>query len=430
MEPLGRIDTTSMTVDELLQNLTKEEKEILYKSYVDTPRANVKADYYKTTPTTSWVCEIVRQNTGCSSIYDVKTEAELIGCCDAVKNSGKDSGYQYSSPINKYIEAVRFAATSNSLARFIKRRLPVPQTIFYGSPGCGKSHKVKEIISVVNSVNIFRTTFHPDCDYYSFVGAYKPKKDPNTGSITYDFSPQVFTKAYIQAWKNMLNPQNEEVGVQFVKPVVLVIEEINRGNCAQIFGDLFQLLDRDNNGYSEYPIKADEDLMSYIKNNCKNPSAYSNDEIRLPPNLYIVATMNTSDQSLFPMDSAFKRRWAWKYVPIDYTNAVSGGFKITIGGKDYGWHDFLEKINAKIYKVTNSEDKMLGNFFIKSSIDEEDFVDKVMFYLWNDVLKLEYASGNEYFFKKEDDSKFKFSDLYDLNTRTSTLESFMKYLGL
>lgn len=262
------------------------------------------------------------------------------------------------------------------------------------------------------------------------MGAYKPKKDPNTGSITYDFSPQVFTKAYIQAWENMLNPQNEEDGVQFVKSVVLVIEEINRGNCAQIFGDLFQLLDRDNNGYSEYPIKADEDLMSYVKTNCKNPAAYSNDELRLPPNLYIAATMNTSDQSLFPMDSAFKRRWAWKYVPIDYTNSVSGGFKIKIGGKDYGWHDFLEKINAKIYKVTNSEDKMLGNFFIKSSIDEEDFVDKIMFYLWNDVLKLEYASGNDYFFKKEDDSKFKFSDLYDLNTRTSTLESFMKYLGL
>ena len=432
MEPLGRIDTTSMTVDELLQNLTKEEKETLYKSYLN--KANVAAPYYRTTPTTSWVCEIVRQNTGCSSIYDVKTEAELIRCCDAVKNSGKDSGSQYSSPINKYIEAVKDAIKNHYgfyINFVIKRNLnnTAFQTIFYGSPGSGKSFTVKQILALVNNANFFRTTFHPDCDYYSFVGAYKPRKD-NKGSITYDFSPQVFTKAYIKAWENMLNPLNNENGVQTPEPCVLVIEEINRGNCAQIFGDLFQLLDRDGDGYSEYPIKADEDLMSYVKTNCKNPAAYSNDELRLPPNLYIVATMNTSDQSLFPMDSAFKRRWAWKYVPIDYTNAVSGGFKITIGGTDYVWHDFLEKINAKIYKVTNSEDKMLGNFFIKSSIDEEDFVDKVMFYLWNDVLKLEYASGNDYFFKKEDDSKFKFSDLYDSNTRTSTLESFMKYLGL
>lgn len=432
MEPLGRIDTTSMTVDELLQNLTKEEKETLYKSYLN--KANVAAPYYRTTPTTGWVCEIVRQNTGCSSIYDVKTEAELIRCCDAVKNSGKDSGSQYSSPINKYIEAVKDAIKNHYgfyINFVIKRNLnnTAFQTIFYGSPGSGKSFTVKQILALVNNANFFRTTFHPDCDYYSFVGAYKPRKD-NKGSITYDFSPQVFTKAYIKAWENMLNPLNNENGVQTPEPCVLVIEEINRGNCAQIFGDLFQLLDRDGDGYSEYPIKADEDLMSYVKTNCKNPAAYSNDELRLPPNLYIVATMNTSDQSLFPMDSAFKRRWAWKYVPIDYTNAVSGGFKITIGGTDYVWHDFLEKINAKIYKVTNSEDKMLGNFFIKSSIDEEDFVDKVMFYLWNDVLKLEYASGNDYFFKKEDDSKFKFSDLYDSNTRTSTLESFMKYLGL
>lgn len=416
-----------MTIDELLQKLTKEETETLYKSYLD--KANITAPYYRTTPTTDWVCEIVNQNTGCSSIYDVKTEAELIKCCDAVKNSGKDSGSQYSSPINKYIAAIKFAATNNYVAPIIKRRLPVLQTIFYGSPGSGKSFTVKQILALVNNTNIFRTTFHPDCDYYSFVGAYKPRKD-NNGSITYDFSPQVFTKAYIQAWENMLNPLNNENGVQIPEPCVLVIEEINRGNCAQIFGDLFQLLDRDGNGYSEYPIKADEDLMSYVKTNCKNLAAYSNDELRLPPNLYIVATMNTSDQSLFPMDSAFKRRWAWKYVPIDYTNSVSGGFKIKIGGKDYGWHDFLKKINDKIYGATNSEDKKLGNFFIKSSIDEEEFVDKVMFYLWNDVLKLEYASGNDYFLKKEDDSKFKFSDLYKLNDRTATLKSFMKYLGL
>lgn len=407
-----------MTVDELLSKLTPKDKEFIYRKYLVA--TNLTAQYYKSTPKTEWVCDIVKQKTGCNSIFEVETASELNVCCDAVKNSGKDSGNQYSSPIKKYIEAIKNECSRKQSSIF----LTALQIVYYGSPGCGKSYEVQKILESIDKTDKFRTTFHPDSDYYSFVGSYKPKMENNI--VTYDYSPRIFTRAYIKAWENILIAKEKNID----KPCILIIEEINRGNCAQIFGDLFQLLDRDNNGYSEYPIKADEDLITYIKNNCKNPAAYSNDELRLPPNLYIVATMNTSDQSLFPMDSAFKRRWAWKYVPIDYNNQVSGGFKITIGGIAYGWHDFLEKINDKIYKVTNSEDKMLGNFFIKSSIDEEEFVDKVMFYLWNDVLKLEYASGNDYFFKKDDKSKFKFSDLYDSNTRTDTLKSFMKYLGL
>ena len=405
--------TDLKTINDIIRNLGKTEREEIFKKKC------------KNTQYHDGIISKVATKNG--SVFELKSVEEIETRYQEVLNDSRnkekndqksaEGNYFPSSSIASYKDIIIKYAIAKSIEDKLKGISLTRQTIYYGSPGCGKSRKVKDILENIKEDYKFRTTFHPDCDYYNFVGAYKPRKD-NNGSITYDFSPQVFTKAYIKAWINQC------------EPIFLIIEEINRGNCAQIFGDLFQLLDRDGDGYSEYPIKADEDLMSYVKTNCKNPAAYSNDELRLPPNLYIVATMNTSDQSLFPMDSAFKRRWAWKYVPIDYTNAVSGSFKIKIGGKDRGWHDFLKKINAKIYKVTNSEDKMLGNFFIKSSIDEEDFVDKVMFYLWNDVLKLEYASGNDYFFKKEDDSKFKFSDLYDSNTRTSTLESFMKYLGL
>jgi 5-methylcytosine-specific restriction endonuclease McrBC GTP-binding regulatory subunit McrB len=121
----------------------------------------------------------------------------------------------------------------------------------------------------------------------------------------------VFTNAYIAAWENTK------------KPVYLVIEEINRGNCAQIFGDLFQLLDRDKEtGKSEYPIKADKDLVAHIEKVLgAGHEGIKNSELCLPPNLIIYATMNTSDQSLFPMDSAFKRRWSWIYEPINYVDA-------------------------------------------------------------------------------------------------------------
>ena len=210
---------------------------------------------------------------------------------------------------------------------------------------------------------VFRTTFHPDTDYAAFVGCYKPSM--NDGTIEYAYTPQVFTKAYIAAWENTK------------KPIYLVIEEINRGNCAQIFGDLFQLLDRDKvTGKSEYPIKADKDLVAYIEKELgAGHEGIKNGELCLPSNLIIYATMNTSDQSLFPMDSAFKRRWDWEYVPINYSKDIdSGKFIINIAGAEYLWVDFLEKVNDKIYDATNSEDKQMGNFFIKKSVDAKEFI--------------------------------------------------------
>lgn len=294
------------------------------------------------------------------------------------------------------------------------------QTIYYGTPGSGKSRKVKDIVKGVDENFVFRTTFHPDSDYASFVGCYKPVMKNDV--IKYQFTPQTFTKAYVAAWNN---PEQQ---------IYLIIEEINRGNCAQIFGDLFQLLDR-GNGVSEYPIDADNDLKDYLEQELgAGHEGIKNGKLKLPSNLNILATMNTSDQSLFPMDSAFKRRWAWECVPVDYTNSDSGKFTIEIGGSKYKWHDFLLKANNKIKDLTFSEDKQMGNFFISSSVDKRQFIDKVMFYLWNDICKDEYGSGS--FFRRciddnNPESEFSFNDLFGDDKKTEAiLNDFMKYLAV
>lgn len=280
--------------------------------------------------------------------------------------------------------------------------------IYFGSPGSGKSWKVNNEVLPSNEKLIFRTTFHPDTDYSSFVGCYKPQmKDQK---IEYKFSPQVFTDAYIAAWN----------GLEKQEKYYLVIEEINRGNCAQIFGDLFQLLDRKKeNGLSEYPIKADNDLRDYLEHAkteegeqvLKNKDGIKNGKLCLPPNLNIIATMNTSDQSLFPMDSAFKRRWSWEYVPINYNEPKSAAFKLSIDGlKDGKWIVFLEKINKIILEKTDSEDKQMGNFFIKGDVDEQEFKDKVMFYLWSEVCKDSFHTNDNFFRTKT--RQFSYNELY------------------
>lgn len=259
---------------------------------------------------------------------------------------------------------------------------------------------------------VFRTTFHPDYDYAQFVGAYKPKKEGN--AITYSFVPQVFAKAYAAAWKLYLQRDSRDsIGASPLQndsgediQVYLVIEEINRGNCAQIFGDIFQLLDRDGEGFSQYSIDADCDFATWLKEDSILKTVWSDYEtkvgdgkLKFPPNLNILATMNTSDQSLFPMDSAFKRRFDWEYVPIKYAKDSdcsddwkADEFKIIIGNSTYMWLDFLKKVNADIYDATQSEDKQMGEFFIKPKSDDlkiafNEFRSKVLFYLWDSVYK-------------------------------------------
>lgn len=301
------------------------------------------------------------------------------------------------------------------------------QQIFYGAPGTGKSHTIKCEVEGKNLPHI-RTTFHPDSDYSTFVGAYKPTtidvpmRDVSghiiveggnqviEKKIIYTFVPQVFLKAYVAAWSNL----NE--------PFFLIIEEINRGNCAQIFGDLFQLLDRNSEGISDYPVTSDDDIRRYLYSKFSAlddaqranipDEILSGEKMLLPRNFHIWATMNTSDQSLFPIDSAFKRRWDWKYTPIANGNK---NWKITADGKEYDWWQFLEKINAQIGDATHSEDKKLGYYFCKpinnQTIDAETFVSKVVFYLWNDVFK-DFAEDAGSIFNDEDGTVLSFNKFY------------------
>ena len=302
------------------------------------------------------------------------------------------------------------------------------QQIFYGAPGTGKSHTIKKTTEYVDSKFVVRTTFHPDSDYSTFVGAYKPKMEvmprynPQTGEqmgvekrIVYAYTPQAFLKAYTTAW------QNTE------QAVYLIIEEINRGNCAQIFGDLFQLLDRGDNGQSCYPIKADQDMQMYLMETFADDESLpenirTGEELVLPANLHIWATMNTSDQSLFPIDSAFKRRWEWKYIPITQGKDKESGklmqWSIEAEGVSYDWWSFLEVMNKCVGDTTSSEDKKLGFFFCKADgqgiISADKFVSKVIFYLWNDVFK-DYPDNPIAANLKEEDAEFTYGDFYTTN---------------
>ncbi|MCE8601767.1 AAA family ATPase [Bacteroides fragilis] len=236
----------------------------------------------------------------------------------------------------------------------------------------------------------------------------------NESRIIYSFVPQAFLNAYIQAYK-----KSEE-------KVYLIIEEINRGNCAQIFGDLFQLLDRDVNGKSEYGIKADADLRAFLEEKLgEDNQGIKDGELCLPSNLYIYATMNTSDQSLFPIDSAFKRRWDWEYEPIKYKNT---DWKIVIDGTVYSWVSFQRIVNEKILRANSSEDKMLGDYFVNPSdgiITDKVLLNKILFYLWNDVCK----DGEGDIFKVGEAEDISFSELYGENG-TKTLKKMMSYLGV
>lgn len=322
------------------------------------------------------------------------------------------------------------------------------QQIFFGAPGTGKSYEINEL---TNGGSVIRTTFHPDSDYSTFVGAYKPvmEETPVYGAqgvevakekrITYSYVKQAFLKAYLGAW------QKYAKGGETAEPQFLVIEEINRGNCAQIFGDLFQLLDRSDNGFSTYPIEADSDLQNEIKKAFAEGGEYAiengldvddamdgytsnygetlSDDIKngrvllLPNNFYIWATMNTSDQSLFPIDSAFKRRWDWRYVKI--TDAGKA-WKIKCGTEYCDWWTFVEEINKKIAKETSSDDKKLGYFFCKAKdgvITADKFVSKVLFYLWNDVFK----DGDISLFKVSDEPEAEicFDAFYDSDNKVN-----------
>ena len=435
-------------------------------------------------------------------IYSCVHTKELQDIIDSLydneefKQYEKTGSYQYSNALKTYM---RFLCAKELFSNEAKKvKLPsnlTLQQIYYGAPGTGKSKTIKDLTF---GESVIRTTFHPDSDYASFVGTYKPiteevdlrdcygKKviDDDTKEvvkeerIAYKFIPQAFLEAYVKAWKklgskksgksdksyNRIHPALLDTPEIFTKNKAskkqyLIIEEINRGNCAQIFGDLFQLLDRNEYGFSDYPIVADKDMQKYLEKEFAGWEITNKDEINqlygeanmvnlimkgerlvLPSNLYIWATMNTSDQSLFPIDSAFKRRWDWKYVPIregrdKETNAPLNWY-INTGDKQYKWWSFISKVNELIGSLTNSEDKKLGYFFCKAKdgeIDADLFVSKVIFYLWNDVFK-DYGFDDKDF-QDEEGKILSFDRFYeDKNGKTNVdiaiVELFLENLGV
>lgn len=390
-----------------------------------------------------------------SSIYDITSSNEILDIIEVLlnddnfkaKDTAESSQYFRSNAIKQYYCFLKareiFIGKRDLNDQVSNDNLPFQQ-IFYGAPGTGKSNTIRRVVDEQKKIS-FRTTFHPDSDYSTFVGAYKPTMKESTitkdgvttkeEKIIYTFCPQAFTNAYVEAWNT-----DEEV--------YLIIEEINRGNCAQIFGDLFQLLDR-KNGESVYPVEADADLQSYLQKELANTTRTDIPEdvksgkiLKLPSNLYIWATMNTSDQSLFPIDSAFKRRWEWKYIKIKEGRDENGNklnWEIDVKPDDTGvqlsWWEFVKKINEIIASMTSSADKQLGYFFCCAKdgvIDEETFVSKVIFYLWNDVFKdygFEDASLFRYTDKEGKEQDLTFPDFYDEDgekVNTERLTDFVK----
>lgn len=435
-------------------------------------------------------------------IYSCVHTKELQDIIDSLNNNEEFKQYektgsnQYSNALKTYMRFLYAKEIFQNEAKKIKAPSNLTlQQIYYGAPGTGKSKAIKDLTF---GEDVIRTTFHPDSDYASFVGTYKPiteevvlrdcngKKviDEDTGKvvkedrIAYKFIPQAFLKAYVEAWKKLGSKKSEKSDKSYnrIHPALLdtpdiftknkaskkqylIIEEINRGNCAQIFGDLFQLLDRNEYGFSDYPIVADKDMQKYLEKEFEGWEITNKDKINqlygeanmvslilkgkrlvLPSNLYIWATMNTSDQSLFPIDSTFKRRWDWKYVPIregrdKETNAKLNWY-INTGDKQYDWWSFISQVNKLIGSLTNSEDKKLGYFFCKAKdgeIDADLFVSKVIFYLWNDVFK-DYGFDDKDF-QDEEGKILSFDRFYkDKNGKTNvdiaTVELFLENLGV
>lgn len=286
--------------------------------------------------------------------------------------------------------------------------------IVFGAPGTGKSYELKEdcedLLKDTNG-SYERVTFHPDYSYSQFVGTYKPVMGADE-KIRYAFVPGPFMRVYVEALKSgrTENPQ----------PHLLLIEEINRAKVAAVFGDVFQLLDRDDDGVSEYEIQASEDIRKYLASQLKgDPDNYQ--KIRIPNNMFIWSTMNSADQGVFPMDTAFKRRWNFEYLGINENEEkISGIGKIELAGSDepVEWNILRRAINAKMssdqFKI--NEDKLMGPFFLSKKVIASDengmivdtdkfvaaFKSKVIMYLYEDAVK----QGKHRFFDGCDNSKY------------------------
>ncbi|MDY0280941.1 MAG: AAA family ATPase [Salinivirgaceae bacterium] len=270
--------------------------------------------------------------------------------------------------------------------------------IFFGAPGTGKSFtlNMEKDELLADGGEYERVTFHPDYSYTNFVGTYKPvpcKDSDGKDAITYEYVPGPFMRTYIKALENSKTAEP--------KPFLLIVEEINRANVAAVFGDIFQLLDRDESEVSEYPVQASEDIKKHLVDKLGG-TLDDYKEIRIPDNMFIWATMNSADQGVFPMDTAFKRRWDFTYLGINVSEAKIKGKTVELGQginkRIVEWNVLRKAINAELLSYKVNEDKLLGPYFLSKKIIPENtpiepakfiatFKSKVIMYLFDDAAK-------------------------------------------
>lgn len=325
------------------------------------------------------------------------------------------SGEDYKSPI-EFLRAsskdITFIKEDN--IEYVKEINKPYQRIFFGAPGTGKSYKLNKEANEYFEDNYERVIFHPNYMYSNFIGVFKPFpikiKDNENTIITYKYVPGILLKMILNSLKNPT--QN----------YLLIIEEINRANISSVFGEFFQLLDRDKDGNSQYHINVTEDIKLYIqeelesfendiKANTKAIIGKNCDKLILPKNLYIWATMNSADQGVMPLDTAFKRRWEFEYIGIDEgEDEISNkyAFKISTDGTTTYWNNFRKEINSILSNCRVPEDKLMGPYFIPKHILEgstpneltQIISNKVLMYLYEDVGR---AHRNQIF--NQDNSK-------------------------
>lgn len=365
--------------------------------YDNTDNPEQSADY-KNNRTVRWLKKNISRNILSSNLHKSLMTAMSIFSLNDYKSAVSDllrGTYVKDEDKTEVEEETMELMFNTSLETKYERN-----RIVFGAPGTGKSHKLKEDCEEMmsNSNGSFeRVTFHPEYSYSQFVGTYKPVMGDDEETIKYSYVPGPFMRMYVEALKSgrTENPQ----------PHLLLIEEINRAKVAAVFGDVFQLLDRDDNGVSEYEIQASEDIRKYLaKELGGSPDSYK--RIRIPNNMFIWATMNSADQGVFPMDTAFKRRWNFEYLGIDENEEkIKGIGKIMLAGTDepIEWNRLRKAINAKMsssdFKI--NEDKLMGPFFLSKKvvasdenrmiIDKDEFIkafkSKVIMYLYEDAVK-------------------------------------------
>ena len=284
--------------------------------------------------------------------------------------------------------------------------------IYFGAPGCGKSYSLNEDKNELLKDfpdNYERVTFHPDYSYANFVGTYKPV--PEGSDITYKYVPGPFMRIL----KKAVNNPNE--------PFLLIVEEINRANVAAVFGDVFQLLDRDENNESVYPIDASQDMKTYL----------NQDKLILPQNLFLWATMNSADQGVFMMDTALKRRWDFKYFSINNNEELIEDTHVRLNGSTVYWNSLRKQINDELLSYNINEDKCLGPFFafnefMNKEIPEETFKDifknKIIMYLFEDAARSRRKELFKGAIQINDSKNITYSAICDLIDEGKILEIF------